>query len=228
MRQCFVRRAGLTVVAITLLIPAVSAQEASNRSVINFIQGAQSIELGYRTRDPLALVAGAVSLKRYRIEAVNRPVEVSGGGPETTKKFGALGVVTRPNDPFSPAVALGAARTLAAGDRSLLERIADAAAAKGGSEILPGNQSSHTIEAGYTHTFRLKGGRRGLREVGIIGDGDSLLVLSISSAGGQGICLPENLSSIKFCQWTANQNDDVVVGGFNRGAVFGSYRLIVN
>jgi hypothetical protein len=132
-----------------------------------------------------------------------------------------------PADPAGEA-ALAIAQNLAGEDPDLQDLVFDLDAQVPGRISLTAVQAQAELFPGQTDEWRLPLFGEVAAEIGLIGDGDSPLQLTIRDEGGATVCARAATMQPVLCQLTPARNGFFTVGVSNLGETANSYRLIGN
>jgi hypothetical protein len=134
---------------------------------------------------------------------------------------------TEPPDPAGEA-ALVIARNLAGDDPDLQDLVWDLDAQLPGLRNLTAIEVRADLAPGETDEWRLPLFGEVAAEIGLIGDGDGPLQLTIRDEGGATVCARGASAQPVLCNLTPARNGFFTVGIVNAGATVNSYRLIGN
>jgi hypothetical protein len=132
-----------------------------------------------------------------------------------------------PDDPAG-AAALAIAQNLAGEDPDLQDLVFDLDAQVPGRVSLTAVQAQAELFPGQTDDWRLPLFGEVAAEIGLIGDGDSPLQLTIRDEGGATVCARAATTQPVLCQVTPARNGFFTVSIANPGEMANSYRLIGN
>lgn len=130
--------------------------------------------------------------------------------------------------PVTPSEMLETARKLAEGDDTALTLIerAETTGSEGRNDIAVVRNS--VLEPGQTDHWKLPLFGGAYAELGIVGDGDSNLDLSVADEGGQILCQERSPSDTSLCAFVPAQNGYFTVIVQNHGPGRNSYLLVTN
>lgn len=134
---------------------------------------------------------------------------------------------TEPPDPAGEA-ALVIARNLAGDDPDLQDLVWDLDAQLPGLRNLTAIEVRADLGPGETDEWRLPLFGEVAAEIGLIGDGDGPLQLTIRDEGGATVCARGASAQPALCRLTPARNGFFTVGIVNPGTTVNSYRLIGN
>jgi hypothetical protein len=134
---------------------------------------------------------------------------------------------TEPPDPAGEA-ALVIARNLAGDDPDLQDLVWDLDAQLPGLRNLTAIEVRADLAPGEADEWRLPLFGEVAAEIGLIGDGDGPLQLTIRDEGGATVCARGASAQPVLCNLTPARNGFFTVGIVNAGATVNSYRLIGN
>lgn len=126
------------------------------------------------------------------------------------------------------AAALGIARNLAADDPDLQDLVFDLDAQLPGTRALTAVEARADLAPGQTDVWTLPLFGEVAAEIGLIGDGDGPLALTVRDDSGATVCLHPPTPAPVLCRLTPARNGFFTVTIANRGATVASYRLIGN
>ncbi len=203
-----------------------SETKASGKAVADQQQlslAAQLAKYGYDSSDPLALITAARIMKGVSVSEAQLDKSTSGEGGEQDEKTGS-------ND-MSVDGLLAKAAKLAGEDEAMQRMIAEVAApaqslSKGDVDG-PGcgttRVNSNSTDR-YSITFQ--GGRSAV--VGISGDGDTDLDLSVFDENGNSICTSSGYSDDEACDWNPRSTGAFRIEVKNLGNVYNEYLFCTN
>jgi hypothetical protein len=132
-----------------------------------------------------------------------------------------------PPDPAGE-MALTIARNLAGDDPDLQDMVWDLDAQLPGSRTLTAVEARAKLAPGQTDAWRMPLFGQVPAEIGLIGDGNSPLEITVSDAGGASICAQAASVQPFLCRLTPARNGFFTVEIVNHGTAANSYRLIGN
>ncbi|WP_376988139.1 hypothetical protein [Bosea sp. R86505] len=232
---CLSRLAGALVLGLALTGPALAqqavpapttpaganaeAKSGTSRSVLGDLAlGYQLYGIGQERKDPLVVIAAARLIAAVPLADRQRE-KVERGGTDTA------GADKKPLD--LDAVLTGA-RTLAAGDKTLLAMISDVETTASRGRVGGPGRTASGVRAGATdvYTERFRGGQRA--EVAVTGDGDTDLDLYVYDENGNLICQDTDFTDRTFCQWNPRWTGFFRIEIVNLGSIRNTYFLATN
>jgi hypothetical protein len=133
----------------------------------------------------------------------------------------------QPPDPAGEA-ALTIARNLAGDDPDLQDLVWDLDAQLPGPRILTAVEARAELAPGQTDEWRLPLFGQIAAEIGLIGDGDGPLQMTVVDENGAEICASSAGTRPVLCSLTPERNGFFTVSILNSGSMVNSYRLIGN
>lgn len=132
-----------------------------------------------------------------------------------------------PSDPASPGTT-AILQALAGEDPSLQDLVYDLDAQRPHGRQATATRTSSDLGGGQTDTWRIALSGQTPAELGLIGDGDSALGLTVTDDSGAVICaLPPGTEAV-LCRFTPARNGFFNVAVQNQGTVQNSYHLIAS
>ncbi|WP_376988157.1 hypothetical protein [Bosea sp. R86505] len=195
------------------------AKSGTIRSVLaDLALGYQLYGIGQERKDPLVVIAAARLIASVPLADRQREKVERGG----TDSAGA------DKKPLDLAAVLTGARTLAAGDKTLLAMIADVEATASRGRVGGVGRTSTRVRAGATDVFTERFRGRESAEVSVSGDGDTDLDLYVYDENGNLICKDDDYTDQLFCRWNPRWTGFFRVEVVNRGSVYNAYTLVTN
>lgn len=224
------RAALLTFLLLVLSLPAraetpnLSAdQSGSPGAAAQLILAQRAYEQALAVGDPVLLIT-AIRLAR---EVTLRP---PAGWTRTTTGASSPdqpeGAATAPDPAGSAAIAL--AQGLAGDDPDLQDLVYDLDAQLPHGRRPTAISTSATLDGGQSDSWLLVLPGETLAEIGLIGDGDSGLGMTVTDDGGGVVCAVPATASPSLCRFSPARNGFFQVTIHNGGAARNSYRLLGN
>jgi len=221
-----------TVVLLLALSPFAAWAEDANLTTnttgtagaaTRLVVGQQAYELALETGDTILLLA-AIRLARGVSIRTPSAWEKTTTGDVTD---GAATGRTAAPDPASDH-AIQIVRGLAGEDPDLQDLVYDLDAQLPQGDPQTAVVALSTLGGGQVDDWRMPLSGSVLAEIGLIGDGDSPLALSVTDESGTPVCTLPPGTSPGLCRFTPARNGFFVITVQNAGAVENSYRLIGN
>jgi hypothetical protein len=130
-------------------------------------------------------------------------------------------------DPAGPE-AIAIAQGLAGEDPDLQDLVYDLDAQLPHGRLPTAVSAAATLDGGQIDTWQMVLPGETLAEIGLIGDGDTGLGLTVTDAGGNPVCAVPATVAPALCRFTPARNGFFTVEVRNRGALRNSYRLLGN
>jgi hypothetical protein len=190
-------RAPALCVCLTLALPAQAGPNldatapAQPGAVGQHVMAQQLYATALTRQDRLAMLAAASIAGGHAMTTLDRPVEVSGDAPANAPD-------ATPAPPDAAAMA-ATARAQIDPEETLALLLAETEA---GNRLVPGAtiaSSPARLAPGQSLTLRLAFDGASPAEVGLIGDGDGRLTMTLVDAEGALICQPRSLSAATAC-----------------------------
>lgn len=204
--------------------PNLSATQAgAPGAAAQVILAQRAFEAALTRGDPILLIT-AIRLAR---EITLRPpaawARTTEGQPAPDQREGR----TAAPDPAGPE-AIAIAQGLAGEDPDLQDLVYDLDAQLPHGRFPTAINATATLDGGQTDSWRLVLAGETVAELGLIGDGDTRLSLTVSDEGGSPVCtVPATLAPV-LCRFTPARNGFFTVEVRNAGASRNSYRLVGN
>lgn len=208
-------RALIALPVLVLSVLALPAHAEPAGSVSQLALAHQLFAQGAANRDALAQIAAARLAAGVTVQMVARAPELSGTagkGPDAA------------DAPRDAASLLAAATAAAEADETLAILLGSAIAT---AEVLPKGvvrASVATLNPGQSHRYRIAADGAVPVEIGVIGDGDSVLALSVETEAGPACLAP----LVPACAVTLPDSGFLAVRVVNSGPGVNSYWLISN
>ncbi len=206
----------ITLLCLSLACPALAEDRPPPGAVDRLVSAQRLMAMGVATRDGLSQIAAArlvMGLETQRVERRPEPAGKAAPGPDT-----------RPG-PMEPGAMAEAARLAVEADESLSWLLQSSAT---GAEALPKavlRLSDAVLDPGLSHGYRLPVDGGAALEIGLVGDGDGALSLTVASEAGP-LCLAPEAPAV--CRVTLPESGFVTVTVRNAGPGVDGYWLVTN
>lgn len=183
----------------------------------------QAYQAALKSGDPVLLIAAIRLARTIKLRPPTGWTKTTAGDPLPDTPDGRLAAP----DPSGPQ-ALAIAQGLAGDDPDLQDLVYDLDAQLPHGRLPTAIDAAGSVDAGQTDVWRLVLAGQVTAELGLIGDGDTALGLTVRDSGGAVVCTLPAVTAPALCRFTPARNGFFTVEIGNRGQVRNSYRLIGN
>lgn len=177
--------------------------------------------LGTAQKDAVLALAAAKLAAGVQLAEVERDGAQTPAAASTAAADGAAA-------PADAAQMLAAARSLAAGD-DILMVLVEEAEAEGSHGLTSGAQRQlNALPAGASDSWTVPFFGGALAEIGVIGDGDTPLVVSVTDENSNRLTCPARGEDRFYCAFVPRWNGNFVISVTNTGDKTNSYYLLTN
>lgn len=178
--------------------------------------------LGVANKDAL------LALMAARLAAGVQMTEVTRDGTQTPPANPADAAEGNATAPADSAAMLAAARTYAAGEETLLGLIEDTAVEEMQGLLLGASRQLNTLPAGAVDMWKIPFYGESYAEIGIKGDGDTPLLVTVADENGNRINCPARVDDRFYCDFVPRWNGYFTITVANTGTTRNSYALLTN
>lgn len=192
-------------------------------AVARLILAQRSYEVALSSGDPVVLISAIRLARDVTLRAPPAWTKTTEGEPAS----GAPDGKAAPPDPAGPE-AIAIAQGLAGEDPDLQDLVYDLDAQLPHGRRPTAINATATLDPGQTDSWTLVLAGEAAAEIGLIGDGDTDLALTIADETGALVCALPAAKGPALCRFTPARNGFFTVRVGNPGPVRNSYRLVGN